>query len=114
MDAFFDVNKGLGLSIVRFNLGATVQPPSTYSPYVDMPAVQNTSGGPFGFDVDKGQRAVLLEALGRGVTTTELFINSPPQWMTISGLTCGNYGYGNNLSPSNYQGYASTCASIKR
>ncbi|TPX46071.1 hypothetical protein SeLEV6574_g03453 [Synchytrium endobioticum] len=106
MDAFFDVNTGLGLSVARFNLGATVNPPSTYSPYVIMPAAKNSSNAPFDFDVDKGQRYVLLEAIKRGVSTTELFINSPPEWMTISGVSCGNYGHGNNLNASKYQDYA--------
>ncbi|TPX38228.1 hypothetical protein SmJEL517_g00017 [Synchytrium microbalum] len=107
MDQLFNVTSGLGLTVVRYNLGATNPPgPSSYTNIVDMPAVQSSANAPFNWTVDQGQRRVLLAAIQKGVQTTELFASSPPQWMTISGVSCGAQGYGNNLATSQFQSYA--------
>ncbi|TPX35107.1 hypothetical protein SmJEL517_g02457 [Synchytrium microbalum] len=102
MDSVFDVNKGLGLTVVRYNIGGTQAGASGFPPYYGMPAVQQYEGGPYNFDLDYGQRYTLLASLKRGIVAIELFLQSPPWWMTNSGSSKGNYDGSDNLSSSKY------------
>ncbi|TPX32522.1 hypothetical protein SmJEL517_g04343 [Synchytrium microbalum] len=111
MDLVFDKDKGMGLSVVRYNLGGTqAYAPGPWKAYADMPAVQLYYGGPYNFDLDKGQRATLIAAMKRGVVAAELFSASPPWWMTKSGSSMGYYDGNNNLDSSNYQLFANYLA----
>ncbi|TPX32521.1 hypothetical protein SmJEL517_g04342 [Synchytrium microbalum] len=106
LDLFFDKDKGLGLTVVRYNLGATQPSPPTnvasYHSFSDMPAVQQYYQGPYNWDLDKGQRLTFLAAIKRGVIAAELFTSSPPWWMTYSGSSMGNTDGSDNLIPGNY------------
>ncbi|TPX42156.1 hypothetical protein SeMB42_g03748 [Synchytrium endobioticum] len=106
MDAMFDVNKGLGLTVVRYNIGGTGPNAKGYPQYYDMPAVQLAEGGPYDFDLDYGQRNTLLASMERGVIAVELFSQSPPWWMTTSGSTKGNWDGSDNLVPSKFSLFA--------
>ncbi|KAH7302050.1 hypothetical protein KP509_23G054100 [Ceratopteris richardii] len=72
LDLLFDLDKGLGMNIARYNIGG-----------------------------DSRQRTILLGARDRGATVFEAFSNSPPHWMTLSGSVTGNTRWGqDNLDPA--------------
>ncbi|AOZ93424.1 glycoside hydrolase family 30 protein [Paenibacillus crassostreae] len=108
MDLVFDPNKGLGLNIVRYNIGGGEDPNienNTLRPGGDVPGFQPNEGQ-WDWDADIGQRAVLLASLQRGVTIAEAFSNSPPYWMTNSGSVTGAVDGGNNLKDEYYDAFA--------
>lgn len=99
MDLVFDAEKGLGLNIVRYNIGGGEDPHienNTLRPGGDVPGFKPEKGK-WDWDADAGQRTVLLGALQRGATIAEAFSNSPPYWMTVSGSVTGAVDGGNNL-----------------
>ena len=99
LDLIFDRQKGLGLNIVRYNIGGGEDPlieNNTLRPGGDVPGFQPEEGM-WAWEADAGQRNVLLGALKRGVTIAEAFSNSPPYWMTKSGSVTGADDGGNNL-----------------
>ncbi|TPX38010.1 hypothetical protein SmJEL517_g00003 [Synchytrium microbalum] len=107
LDLLFDINKGLGLTIVRYNIGGTVTAGSCNFAYMrDMPAVQTSASAALNMEQDYAQKRTFLGAMARGVQTVEMFSSSPPQWLTKNGNTCGNWGGGSNLDSSNYQAFA--------
>jgi len=109
---------GLGLNIVRYNIGAS---PATnlpagcpaLRPGAQVPSPQQASGGTVDITRDAGQLTVLKDAIAGikaagGSPTLEAFANSPPWWMTWG---CPN-GYApvpgvlsNNLQPKYYSAY---------
>lgn len=98
MDLIFDPQKGIGLNIVRYNIGGGENPaiPNTLRPGADVPGFQPEEGR-WDWEADAGQRRVLLESIRRGVNIAEAFSNSPPYWMTVSGSVTGADDGGNNL-----------------
>ena len=98
MDLIFDPEKGIGINIVRYNIGGGENPniPSTLRPGGDVPGFQPEEGR-WDWEADAGQRRVLLESIKRGVNIAEAFSNSPPYWMTVSGSVTGAEDGGNNL-----------------
>ncbi|QYR21529.1 hypothetical protein KZ483_00140 [Paenibacillus sp. sptzw28] len=108
MDLVFDANKGLGLNIVRYNIGGGENPaisPNSLRPGGDVPGFQPEEGK-WDWTADEGQRAVMLAAFERGATIAEAFSNSPPYWMTISGSVTGAVDGGNNLKEEYYNDFA--------
>ncbi|WP_438349047.1 glycoside hydrolase family 30 protein [Paenibacillus sp. FA6] len=108
MDLVFDPDKGLGLNIVRYNIGGGENPSienNSLRPGGDVPGFQPTEGQ-WDWDADEGQRTVLLAALQRGATIAEAFSNSPPYWMTNSGSVTGAVDGGNNLKDEYYDVFA--------
>ncbi|MCL6605089.1 MAG: hypothetical protein K6T94_19670 [Paenibacillus sp.] len=108
MDLVFDPEKGLGLNIVRYNIGGGEDPHianNTLRPGGDVPGFQPEEGK-WDWEADPGQRKVLLGALQRGVTIAEAFSNSPPYWMTVSGSVTGAVDGGNNLKDEYYEHFA--------
>ncbi|MBO0994720.1 glycoside hydrolase family 30 protein [Bacillus sp. SD088] len=108
LDLVFDEKKGLGLNIVRYNIGGGEDPsivPNTLRPGGDVPGFQPDEGV-WNWEADKGQRTVLLAAFERGATIAEAFSNSPPYWMTISGSVTGAEDGGNNLKEEYYAAFA--------
>lgn len=92
----------LGLNIVRYNLGGGWNPstPPPQDNYVFMPCVQNEPLDSMDFDVDHKQMSILHNAVELGVDNVELFINSPPWWMTLSKSTAGaTKPWRNNFNP---------------
>ena len=86
---------GLGLNIVRYNIGASPGPESTgperlahlsILPHRRIPAFANaptTSGSApaWNWIADASQRNMLQKAVSRGADTVEFFSDSPPWWM---------------------------------
>jgi O-glycosyl hydrolase len=107
MDLIFDLDKGLGLNIVRYNIGGGENPniPSTLRPGGDVPGFEPEEGH-WDWNADENQRSVLQGALKRGVTIAEAFSNSPPYWMTVSGSVTGAVDGGNNLRDDQYDNFA--------
>lgn len=104
----FDEKEGLGLNIVRYNIGGGENPkilPNTLRPGGDVPGFQPEEGV-WDWQADEGQRKVLLKAFDYGVTIAEAFSNSPPYWMTKSGSVTGAEDGGNNLKDEYYDEFA--------
>jgi O-glycosyl hydrolase len=108
MDLVFDENKGLGLNIIRYNIGGGENPnieENTLRPGGDVPGFQPEEGE-WDWEADVGQRTVMLAAFKRGATIAEAFSNSPPYWMTKSGSVTGSVDGGNNLKDEYYDEFA--------
>lgn len=112
LDLVFDPTEGLGLNIVRYNIGGGERPgPNTLRPGGDVPSFQPEKGH-WDWEADAGQRAILQGALNRGVTIAEAFSNSPPYWMTISGSVTGAVDGKNNLKEEAYDDFADYLAQV--
>jgi len=93
LDLLFDPNKGLGLTIVRYNIGGGYNPsistqfndPTDPYRFRGMPGFKAAKDAPYNWTQDWEQRKVLLGARDRGANTFVAFSNSPPWWMTVSG-----------------------------
>lgn len=74
---------GLGLNIVRYNLGATNSKLKTElsSPRF-LSCIKNGRDDDFEFENDRLQLSILDMAVNSGVNSVEIFANSPPWWMT--------------------------------
>lgn len=106
MDLVFDRDKGLGLNIVRYNIGGGENPDyHTLRPGGDVPGFW-PEPDVWDWAADANQRAVLLGGIQRGVNIAEAFSNSPPYWMTISGSVTGAEDGGNNLQEEHYETFA--------
>ena len=108
---FFDPVEGLGLSIVRYNIGGGENPKylPPNKPYLQFRARVPgfaTSLGQYDWSQDVNQRYVLTAAMQKGVTIAEAFSNSPPYWMTISGSVSGGENAADNLKESEYGNFA--------
>ena len=115
----FDPTYGLGLNVVRYNIGGGENPKysppnNTYLQYrAQMPGFLASATAQYDWTQDANQRWVLQQAIQQGVTVQEAFSNSPPWWMTNSGSVTGAVGGGDNLNPayaSNFADYLTTVA----
>lgn len=114
MDDVFDHETGLGLTIVRLNIGAGQNPsfpPNYMNPGRSMPSYKPGPDDDYDFIADRAQQRVLLEGLERGVRYVEANGNSPPWWMTITQDASGNPN-GENLSPTRYDEYCEYLADV--
>ena len=84
---------GLQLDIVRYNLGGGSNPDKTVKQNFrlggDMPCIKKVNGD-FDLTNDGLQLSILDAAIEKSVDKVELFCNSPPWWMTKSGVTNGS------------------------
>lgn len=113
-DLVFDVDKGLGLNIVRYNIGGGENPAiehNTLRPGGDVPGFQPKEGQ-WDWEADQGQRRIMLAGIERGVDIVEGFSNSPPYWMTKSGSVTGAVDGGNNLKDEYYQAFADYLSAV--
>lgn len=113
---------GLGMTIARYNLGASTFTAANGARMVVSPNIRRsrqiegfwldwTSSDPtsksWNWSADPNQRAMLLKAKSRGVTQLELFSNSPIWWMCINHNPSGSpSGSTDNLQSWNYQAHA--------
>jgi len=113
MEKVFDPVKGLGFTIVRYNIGGGENPALHTLPFrANMEGFEPTPGQ-WNWDADAGQRWVLQQAKARGATIFEAFANSPPYWMTLSGsVTGGKNGNQNNLATGHAQDFADYLATV--
>lgn len=118
MELVFDPAEGLGLNIVRYNIGGGEGPRHAFmSSWRAVPGFKPDPDGPYQWEADAGQRWVLLESIRRGVTITEAFSNSPPWWMTVSGSVTGNgkeRPAQNNLREDMYDAFADYLTEVVR
>lgn len=109
VDLLFDPRKGLGMNIVRYNIGggADLTIDTNLRPFGDVPGFKAGPNEPYDWTADKRQRAVLFAARDKGANIFEAFNNSPPPWMTFSGSVTGNWKNGqDNLNPKYYEAFA--------
>jgi O-glycosyl hydrolase len=108
LNKIFDVKQGLGMNVVRYNIGGGENPniPNTMQVRARVPGFE-PSLGVWDWSADANQRKILLESMSKGVNIEEAFSNSPPWWMTISGSVTGNDpGSKNNLKPEDFHAFA--------
>jgi|GEM_PF-592835 len=112
MDLAFDKDKGLGLNIVRYNIGGSTSPLDTnLRPGGDIESYL-LQDGTYDWTKDEGQRWTLNEAKkiienGGDKFISEAFSNSPPYFMTKSGQATGFDSSGSsNLDPAKYGQFA--------
>ncbi|CAG8561065.1 20039_t:CDS:10, partial [Gigaspora rosea] len=106
-DLVFDVNKGLGLNVIRYNIGGGDNPRHHHMRIGgDVPGFLPCSTCPYNWTSDANQRWILFAAKERGADIFEAFSNSPPYWMTNSGCSAGGQKYSDNLNSYYYDAYA--------
>ena len=107
----FDPVKGLGLNIVRYNIGGGENPlhlapnPQFLSFRTAVPGFE-PAPGKWDWTADANQRWVLQAAIKKGVNQLEAFSNSPPWWMTVSGSVTGGQNGADNLRPDQDSAFA--------
>lgn len=111
IDKIFDPKLGLGLNVVRYNIGGGENPlyaPPNKSFLGIREAVPGYEPEPGKWDwtVDTNQRRVLFSSIKKGVDQFEAFSNSPPYWMTNSGSVTGMPDGSDNLDPQYNQAFA--------
>ncbi len=112
---FFDPKDGLGLNIMRYNIGGGDDPTHNHITRTDsdVPGWQTydalTGIATWQYDADARQLAVMkaaYKAAGKDVIL-ELFSNSPPYFMTNSGCSTGSFNsVDNNLRDDCYRQFA--------
>ena len=125
-DAFCDPENGLGLNILRYNIGGGDDPSHSHITRTDsmMPGywqnpVYDAAAGEYSWEYDwtqdAGQRNVLFHCLqGSGKDMiVEAFSNSPPYFMTNSGCSSGAENASrNNLRDDAYDAFAQYLADV--
>lgn len=99
---------GLGLNIVRYNIGGGKNPAVSDHMRVgaQMPVFKASASAAYDWSADAPQRDLLAKAKAHGANLFEAFANSPPWWMTKSGDTAGNVDGSNNLKDDSYPAFA--------
>jgi len=112
-DLIFDPVKGLGLNVVRYNIGGGENPAYNFmQPRARIPGYEPTPGS-YDWTQDANQRWFLQAALARGADQIEAFSNSPPYWMTNSGSVTGSVdGTSDNLNAGYYTAFTSYLATV--
>ena len=117
LDLLFSPTSGLGLNIVRYNIGGGGVNEQQWNRFqlsklIGLNSFKLTPGfkaGPntaYNWSQDANQRRIMLGAKARGVDNFEAVSYSPPAWLTISGSTTGNKQGADNLNQSNYEAFA--------
>lgn len=109
IDLLFDPDKGLGLNMVRYNIGGGENPAHNHMRLGGQIEGYEPAEGKWNWDADAGQRWVLQEAKKKIVPKefkAEAFSNSPPYWMTISQCASGEANGQNNLKDNEYDRFA--------
>ena len=117
IDKAFDPVKGLGLNIVRYNIGGGenpkyLAPNPQFLGFRDAVPGFEPAPGVWDWAADANQRWVLQEAIKKGVNQIEAFSNSPPWWMTVSGSVTGGEGGKDNLRPDQDAAFAEYLAEV--
>ncbi len=109
----FDEDEGLGLNIVRYNVGGGDNPEHKHFREGGNVPVWKDKDGAFNPDADPTQLAVLQDAVYFGADTVELFSNSPPYYLTESGCSGGGKDPNkNNIEPRNFAAFAEYLAEV--
>ncbi len=119
MEKVFSPTNGLGLNVVRYNIGGGENPhpdpphKSFMAFRADIPGYE-TSPGVWNWTADSAQRWVLTEAIKHGADQLEAFSNSPPWWATVSGSVTGGHGGADNLRPDADKQFADYLATVAK
>ena len=123
---FYDKTKGLGLNIIRFNIGGGDDPSHDHITRTDsnMPgywknpsydSVTKTYSWDYDWNKDYNQRNVLVKSCEKAgeEVIVEAFSNSPPYFMTNSGCSSGNSNASkDNLKSDAYEAFAKYLADV--
>lgn len=114
----FDSVNGLGLNIIRYNIGGGDAPSHNHMGIgKEMVGFLDGSDKPYDWTRDSGQRWV-LEAGKKRIAPdkfiAEAFSNSPPYWMTVSGCASGASNSGENLKSTMYPQFADYLTEVVR
>jgi O-glycosyl hydrolase len=109
-DLLFDRSDGLGLNLIRYNIGGGDDPSHNHMGYgKEMEGFKASASSSYDWSRDANQRWVLQAAQSRidpNEFIAEAFSNSPPYWMTYSGCASGADDGGNNLRSDYYDDFA--------
>jgi O-glycosyl hydrolase len=113
-DALYSPTKGIGLNVVRYNLGADGPGnvcEAQMKPGRNVPSFEPTQGN-YVWTNDANQLWFANAAKARGANVFEGFVNSPPAWMLLNSCTAGAASGADNLNPAHYNDFASYLATI--
>lgn len=111
-DALFS-NGGLGLTVVRYNIGGGENPDHHHMPWFRQMEGFKSAEGVWNWNADPGQRWMLEAAIKRGANRLEAFSNSPPYSMTLSQCTSGGPDPNiDNLDPKQETAFAEYLAQV--
>lgn len=105
-DKMFSTTSGIGLNVLRYNIGGGENPSLNYLEYRKAVPGYQTTQGVYDWTADANQRYMLQAAKTRGANVFEAFSNSAPYWMTNSGSVTGASGGANNLKTDYYDDFA--------
>ena len=120
-DLFFDKTKGLGLNIMRYNVGGGDDPSHNHITRTDsdvpgwMYIDPGTGERKWDYTADQRQLNVLRAASNAAGDDAyiEIFSNSPPYFMTVSGCSTGNFkAEENNIREDQYDDFAEYMAHV--
>jgi hypothetical protein len=98
-DLLFSTDKGIGLSMWRFNIGGGINTATIRDPWRTVETFE-VAEGQYDWSRQAGQRWFLAAAKARGVNKFLAFVNSPPGRMTRSGLTNAGLPQGGQIEGS--------------
>lgn len=117
---------GLGLNIVRYNVGGGGLDQAEERKSPKMPAFRDIHGfwtqapsvssprGTWDWTLDADQRAIMQMARHRGADEFELFSNAPMWWMTTDRSSDGSVTGGDCLAPVHYDDFATYVATVAK
>ena len=118
-DALFDPTTGLGLNVVRYNIGGYGPGETCTAPFRTGGAAPSYEPAPgqWRFDADPTQVGMLRAAVDRGADHVDAIAYSAPVWMTRNGCTQGaaptpGQRTADNLDPAHYQDFADYLATV--
>jgi O-glycosyl hydrolase len=115
-DRLFDPEAGLGLNVVRYNIGGGDAPGHDHmGAGKEMPGFKASATSDYDWNADENQRWMLDAARLRIPAEqfiAEAFSNSPPYWMTVSGCASGATDAGNNLRSDQYDAFAAYLSEV--
>jgi len=119
MDKIFSPSHGLGLNVVRYNIGGgeNPHPDPPHSSFMAFRAAvpgYEPTPGVWDWTADAAQRWVLTASVKRGADQLEAFSNSPPWWATVSGSVTGGHGGADNLRPDADAKFADYLATVAK
>ena len=112
MDQVFDAKLGLGLNVVRYNIGGGENPAEHSLRFRTAVPGYEPSPGRWDWSADADQRWVLAAAIRRGADHVQAFSNSPPWWMTRTGSVTGGADGAENLKPDAFEPFADYLATV--
>lgn len=111
-DLLFDQQKGIGLTIYRYNIGAG-SGKNIIDPWRNTETFE-VEEGKYDWGRDENAVRIMKEAHQKGVTNIIAFVNSPPARMTKTGYVTGGKEGKSNLREDMYDDFAQYLVDIVR